>query len=380
MSLRLSARLGLLQALAYAGIGAVFPYLALDLRGRGVAGVALVAALVAAPTLRLALGPAWGLATDRLGQTRAPVLLAGALVLIGLATLAPDWGAAAAVGAVWLVATGTSGLSPLVDAATLRAVDHDPSRYGAIRKWGSVGFLLAVFAAGALRDAWGVPPVLLGVVLTATFVLVAAGLPAGAAPDRPPSPLALLRALRAPAPLLLLAAAACHFAGIALYDGFFSVHLDALGHGTTWAGVAVALGVGVEVGVFAVAGPMVRRVGPPALLLTALGLNLPRWLLTAWFTDPVPLVATQAVHGFTFGAFWLATVLLLDRHVPRTMTGGAQGLLAAAVGGVGAGMGNLAGGAIVQLLPTVWLFGTAAALAAAATVLAALALLADRRA
>lgn len=373
------ARLGLLQALSYASLGAVFPYLALELRDRGIGGWALALALVSAPLLRLALGTTWGLAADRLGRVRPVVLLAGGLMVAGLVVLTPSCGSFIAVIGAVLLASGMAGITPLIDAASLRAVDHDSGRYAALRRWGSVGFLLAVLIAGALRDTLGMSTVVIGLAIAVGFVLGALTLPRAAPPDLVAPGAGLLRACMKPAPVLLLMASAAHFAGISLYDNFFAVHLDALGHGATWAGVAAVLGVGVEIGVFSIAGRLMARFGAPALLLTAMGINVPRWLLTAWLSTPELLVAVQVVHGFAFGAFWVAAVTILSRHVPRDLTGGAQGLLAAAMGGLGAGLGILLGSVIVETMASSWLFTTAAALAAAAVVLATACVLAERR-
>lgn len=370
-------RLGLLQALSYATLGAVFPFLALELRERGISGLPLLLAMISAPVLRTLLGPVWGLASDRLGRARPLVLVAGALLLLGLTVAIPPLGTAAAVIGVVLLATGNAGIAPLVDAASLRAVDHDPGRYAGVRRWGSLGFLLAVLSAGGLRDVLELSPLVPGISLAGAFLLAAWGLPRGSPPSRPPLPRGLLRAIRAPSPILLLLASATHFAGIAIYDGFFAVHLDALGHGMIWAGLATALGVGVEIGVFSLAGAWVHRFGAPILLLAALSLNIPRWLMTAWLSDPVLLVSTQVVHGFTFGAFWVAAVVLLSRRVPRTLTGGAQGLLAAAVGGLGAGLGNAIGSLMVDRVETSYMFMVAATLSLLAIGLAVASLLTD---
>ncbi|TVQ90576.1 MAG: MFS transporter [Deltaproteobacteria bacterium] len=363
-------RLGLLQGLSFASLGAVFPYLALELRARDMSGIALLLALISAPLLRVGLGPLWGLASDRLGRARPVVLAAAALIVAGLIVTLPKLGAIVAVLGVVLLAAGHAGIAPLVDAASLRVVEHDPGQYAQIRRWGSLGFLLAVLIAGSLRDHLGLSPLLVGLFLAIGLLWAARGLSSAAPPQRPPRPEGLLAAISSPSPLLLLAASAVHFAGIALYDGFFAVHLDALGHGMIWTGIATVLGVSVEIGVFSIAGRLMARFGAPTLLLFAIALNIPRWLLTAWITSPWGLVAIQLAHGVAFGAFWVAAVALLTQQVPRKLTGGAQGLLAAAVGGLGAGIGNAIGSWVVESRPTPWLFWIASALGCCALALA----------
>ena len=47
-------------------LGAVMPYFALELQGRGVVGWTFAAAVVAIPVARLSIGPLWGLLADRI--------------------------------------------------------------------------------------------------------------------------------------------------------------------------------------------------------------------------------------------------------------------------------------------------------------------------
>lgn len=370
-------RLAVLQALSFGSMGAVFPFLALELRGSGTTGVALVVAMTAIPVARLVLAPAWGAGADRLGRVRPVLLAATALTILGTVGLVA-LPAFLALGAALLLAAGRAGTGPLVDASSLNAVDGDTGRYGTLRRWGSLGFLAVVLVAGTVRDTLGLSPLWLGAALGLALLAVAAGLPAGVPPERRPLLPALLRLARDPGVLLLLAASAVHFAGISLYDGFFAVHLEAGGHGTTWVGVATVLGVGVEVVVLSLGAWLLRVVGPRTLLVLTMALNIPRWALTAALVSPWLVVPLQAIHGFTFGAFWLAAIALLSARAPRDLTGSTQGLLAASIGGVGAGIGNAIGSTVVEGFDSRMLFVVATVLAAIATGLAVGAIAAPR--
>jgi PPP family 3-phenylpropionic acid transporter len=335
-------------------------------------------ALTGIPVLRIVLGPPWGVAADALGRGRAVLLVASLITLAGTVWLGAAAGAALLVGAV-LLACGRAGSAGLVEAVTLQAVHQNTGRYGALRRWGSVGFLLAVLGAGVARDLWGVHPFWIGSALGTAFVILIATLPEGKPP--PPSQLvpALVQVARDPTLVLLLVASAVHFASISVYDAFYLVYLERTGAGTTWAAAAVALGVLVEVGVMSAAGPLVARIGARTLLLSAMALNIPRWLLTAFLLDAAWLLPVQAVHGFTFGAFWLAAVAILSARTPSNLTGSTQGLLGAAVGGVGAALGNLVGAGLIDAPAREALFLGAAALSALATVLAVVTVRLDAR-
>lgn len=372
-------RLSLLQALSFGSMGAVFPFLALELRGAGLGGWALAIVMTSIPVLRVAVAPVWGWVSDRAGELRWPLMLgtglaaAGVTVLVGLP-------AVAAFGGALLLATGRAGTAPLIEAGCVQATADRPGAYGRIRRWGSVGFILSVLIAGIVGDQTALSPLWIGVVFGVILVGVAAGMPRGTAPPtRVPLTRALGRVLRDPALALLLVASALHFSTISLYDGFFAIHLESLGHGTTLVGIATLLGVGVEVGVLTASGWLLRRLGVAGLLVGAMALAVPRWALTAVVVDPVWLIGVQAVHGMVFGGFWIAAIALIGQRAPRDLSASAQGLMAAALGGVGAGIGNLLGSAIVSNVDTAWLFVAAAVLSTLASTVAVGTVLAARR-
>lgn len=367
-------RLSLLQALSFGAMGAVLPFLALELRAGGVGPVGVTVAMVSVPVASLLLGPVWGWASDRAGQLRGGLALAGIFAVLGATVLVglPVW--MAVVGAL-LFAVGRSGLSPLVEAASLHSVGRDPGRYARLRRWGSAGFLASVLFSGLMRDYLGLSSFWLGLGLGTGVLAMVWALPA--APARTGEPLgpALAQLVRDPVVALILVASALHFSGIAIYDGFFAVHLEGLGHGTTWVGVAAVLGIGVEVGVLSLAAWMVRRAGPSALFVGAMLLNVPRWAVMIFWTDPFWVVPIQAVHGLAFGAFWVAAIALISARAPSRLVGSVQGLLAAAAGGVGAGLGNGLGSALIATGDSWRLFSAALVLASSATVVAAVAVL-----
>jgi len=364
---RVLVRVSALQALSFGVAGAVYPFLALELRQAGIGGWVLVCALISAPILRLVGGPLWGWTADRLGSTRAPLLLAGGLAVLG--TLAV-WGlpGALVIGGTVVLALGRAGATPLVEATSVHATDRDPGRYGAVRRWGSAGFMLAVIAGSLGRDHLGLSPLLLAAVLGVALLLVALGLPRVEVRDRTRAPIGPL--LRDPVVWLVLGTSALHFAGIAMYDGFFAVHLERLGLPTGWLGLSIGLGIATELVTLSMGGWLLARLGPRGLLLAAVLISAPRWLVTALGTEAWMIVPIHVVHGFAYGGYWLASIALLTERAPERLTGSVQGLLAASAGGVGALIGNLAGSTIVEHLPSAALFWTALGLTGGATVLA----------
>lgn len=355
-------RLSWLMAMGLAPLGAIFPYMAKELRAWGVDGLMLTALMVIMPLTRVLIGPIWGTLAD-LWRDEARVLRWAALTsLVGLLALLSLPPGLAIVGLLLMIA-GRAGIGPVLDGLTLRALGGDSGAYGRVRRWGSVGFLVAVGAAALLEDKLGVPPLWLGLSLSLAFCGMTLLAPQTEPPPRAPLWPAFKAMLGDPAMRWLLLGAAIHYSHHAIYDTYFTLHVEDLGLRSAFAGVAVSLGVAVEVLILGQSRALLTRFGAERLLLASALVSIPRWLLTAWATAPWLVIGLQASHGFTFGAFWVSAVALVSRRAPAHLTNSAQGLLGAAVGGAGAALGASAG-AVIGPFGSATLFLLAALLAA----------------
>lgn len=172
---------------------------------------------------------------------------------------------------------------------------------------------------------------------------IAAGLGVAALAMSPALPERRLAATEAAHPLRLVGhpvlgpialAAFLHGLTLSTYDNLFPLRIEEARMSPRVAGSALALGVGAEVALMASSRALIGRFGAPALFLAGLAVSAPRWWLTGVLTDPTSLVAVQALHGLTFGAFWVGGVELSSEHAPEGLETSAQALfLAACFGG-----------------------------------------------
>ena len=148
-----------------------------------------------------------------------------------------------------------SGAHPLVEALTFAHVRDAPARYGRIRLWGSIGFVVAVLGGGWLLDGRPISLLLWLTLACLVLVLVAALLmreesraesvqPARASAEAPNQRLRIDRAVTA----TLLAAGLMAIAHGPLY-AFLSLHLEQAGYSRTAIGWLWALGVFAEIAV-----------------------------------------------------------------------------------------------------------------------------------
>lgn len=354
--------LGLLSAfyvLLLGALGALVPFWGPRLEALGLDGGRLGLVMAMLPLGRLLSSPFWGILADRYRMAGLLLRLGCALALAGATLFLFANDLRLALAAMLLFSIGRTSIGPLLDATVLASLaerGRDREEYGRVRLWGSVGFMLAVVLAGWLEDNALFDPMRLGVGLLALnlgmswiFPLRGEGGPAPILPA--------LRQLGAE-PFLapLLALSALQALTLSVYDTFFSVHVHALGLPAMVTSGAVAVGVAAEIAVMRAGAPLLGRFGPARLLSIATAVSVPRWIATAWVRDPNLLMALQALHGVSFGVFWIAGVQLMASRAPAVLQASAQSLFVAASYGLGALVGALGAGFIRGSLGTTEMF------------------------
>ncbi|CAG0995120.1 putative 3-phenylpropionic acid transporter [Rhodocyclaceae bacterium] len=342
----------------FAYIGAFAPYFTLYLQSLSFSAWDIGVLMSVGQVMRLLAPTLWGWLADRLGRRIPIVRLSAILSVAGFFAFfvtVEFWGVFVGMCAMTFF---WSASLPLVEALTLDHLKGRTEDYGRIRLWGSVGFVAAVLGVGALLDAaplttllWVCAILLAGIVACAAVLEEAP--PAATARTHPPLRLALLR------PEVLALLAACFFMSAAhgpLYV-FLSIHLVDHGYGKTLVGALWSLGVVAEILVFLLMPRLIRRHSPRAILLASFALAVLRFLLIGWQVDSLPLLlAAQAMHGATFGAFHVAAVTALNRWFPSQQQGRVQALYGSISFGAGGMLGNLFSGEAWTTLGPEWTY------------------------
>jgi PPP family 3-phenylpropionic acid transporter len=139
----------------FVAVGAAFPYLPVHYRALGLdlGTIGLLAALSAAT--QLVAAPAWGAIADLFGRSRLTLPAAAIVAAAGALALALAREPIAVTAAVIALSVGLAGISPVLDARTIELLGTDRARYGRVRAWGSVSFVVSAALCGPLIDAGG---------------------------------------------------------------------------------------------------------------------------------------------------------------------------------------------------------------------------------
>jgi PPP family 3-phenylpropionic acid transporter len=347
------ARLSSFYFFYYAALGAFTPYWSLYLQSRGMGITAISVMMSLWYATRVVAPSTW--ATLAAASPR-PIrwLRAGCvLTVLAFACFLPAQPAWAMFAVMVAFCFFYNAVMPQFEAITLGHLGDDSHRYGTIRVWGSIGFILVTASFGWLIERHGAGE--LPWLMLPLFALMAASAFANRQPHlvqvHSEAGSGFWRIVRRPQVLAFFAAAFLEQLSFGPYYTFFSVYMDAHGYATSTLGLLWTVGVVFEVAVFFSIAGFFRRWDASWLLLLSMASAVLRWWATAlWPGDMAVMLVAQATHALSFAAFFAASMQLLARFFPGKLNGHAQGLFY----GFSSGLGGVLGALIAGQL---WRFG-----------------------
>ena len=300
------------------------------------------------------------------GHQRQGAHLRGLFFAAAGLAVAPWLAATPAGQAAWLTAAlipalvallflNNGGIVPLAEAALAQLLTGpnglDATRYGRVRMWGSIGFIVAVLAGGALLQPLGIgvfPWLVVGI--NATLLVVAIRLPTGheerhAGEPAPP----VMPLLRQPAVAWFFGSVFFTVLAHTSLYAFLSLYLVHSGYGKQAVGALWAVSVAVEVLFFLLQGHWFHRLSPHGWLALAAGITALRFAaMAAAGAQPWVLVLAQLTHAITFAGHHAACIALVSRHFPGRLRGRGQALYSALGYGLSGLLGGVGGGWLID--------------------------------
>ncbi len=343
MAWNFAVRVSIYYAALFGNLGFYLPFLPVWLAWRSmspyeigiITSVPLFVRIIATPVIGY-----W--ADTHVGQRRT--IIVGGWIGFALA------GLLSVIGGFWPLLVFVGGFQiamqsiiPLAEAKALAGARHYGVDYGRMRLWGSAAFIAANLLGGVIIARFGGASVI-AMVIASVFVMAVAAqfLP----PDRTGDPVPGQGDISAAAGVpvwtmvsrpwfaALVIAAGLIQGSHAVFYAFGALHWRSLGIADQWIGVLWALGVIAEIGLFAVSGHVLARLGAVGLLLLGAAAAILRWVIMA--LDPAfwLLFPLQCLHALSFGATHLGTVNLIHAGFPSSRTGTAQSIHSALASGL----------------------------------------------
>ena len=352
----------------FAFVGAMAPFWGLYLKSLEFNAFQIGVLMSLLQVMRIFAPNVWGWVADRSGKRIAIVQIAVALSLVSYIGVFFGTSFSWLFVVMSLMSFFWSAPLPLVEATTLSHLGEKTSKYGRIRLWGSVGFIVVVIGLGFLFDfvpirglLWAVLGMLIGLLLFSRHI------PEAQVKPHHTDNLPTWHIIRRPEVLAFISAGFLMAAAHAAYYTFYSIYLVDHGYAKSSVGLLWSLGVVCEIGVFLWMPRLLRSVTLRQVLLASFAFAVLRFLMIGWGVQWIAvLVVAQLLHAATFGAYHSAAVEVVHRFFKGKHQAKGQALYNSLSFGAGGTLGGLYSGMTWETLGPDVTFTIAAAFALAA--------------
>jgi len=204
-----------------------------------------------------------------------------------------------------------------LEAFTMDLLGKEKKSYGRIRAWGSISFIAVVLVLGKVIDLYSVE-IIVVLILAGSLILSVLStriprfqivkknrLPRGA------------KSLLQRRVLVFLFCAFLMLVSHSAYYGFFSIHLENLGYGNTFIGLAWALASTAEILVMIRSDRIFSRFSIESVLIFSFMAAALRWLILFSARSAAVILLSQILHAVTYGTFHIGSILYIDRLAPE---------------------------------------------------------------
>jgi len=236
---------------------------------------------------------------------------------------------------------------PQIESATLNYLKERRDEYGAIRLWGSIGFIVTVSLLGVLMDISGPKVIFPAGIISLVLLFIVSVFMRDTSLKPPPklSNSSSIRKLLTPRVLLVLMLCVLMQVSHAPFYTFFSIFLESYGYSKSLIGVLWSLGVVFEIIVFMVCHKIMRNYPLIFLLSVTFLIAGIRWCLLGLYPESLTIVIfTQIMHAVTYGLYHSVMIQLIDRYFQGQYQVRGQALYSSITFGVGGALGSVISG------------------------------------
>ncbi len=330
----------------FAFVGMFSPYWSLYLKSLKFDVVEIGVLMSIQPVMRMIAPAMWGWLADYLDNRRLVIQFAALCSVLAYSGVFLFKSYAGLFLVMALMSFFWSASMPLVEATTLTYLGKHAARYGRLRSWGSVGFIIAVLGLGYLFDYISINWILwAGLAIMLGILVFARQIPPTEVLAHHTDSQPILRIMMQPQVLALFVACLLMAVAHGPYYTFFSIYLVEHHYSKAAVGMLWSLGVICEIGVFAFMPLLMQRFSLAHILMGSLALAVLRFLLIGWQVDTLGLLLfAQTLHAATFGAYHASAVALIHHFFQGRHQSKGQALFGSVTYGMGGMLGGLMSG------------------------------------
>ena len=247
-----------------------------------------------------------------------------------------------------------------MEAFAMDVLGREKKNYGSVRVWGTIAFIVVVTVLGKIIDLYSLKIILVlilgGSLLQAFFSLRIPNIKVAGRTS-----FSLIRTgdqgrKTKRHTIFFLFCAFLMLVSHGAYYGFFSIHLEGLGYGSTFIGVTWALASASEILTMINSDRIFRRFSIENVLIFSFMAAALRWTVLFLATSPALILISQMSHAFTYGTFHIASILYIDSLSADEAKTTGQALNNAVTYGLGMMVGFFLNGYLYELTGSSGLF------------------------
>lgn len=330
----------------FAFIGAFAPYWSLYLKSLSFSALQIGVLMSLLHVTRIFAPTAWGYLADHTGKRMLIVQLAAITGLVSYCGVFFGESFLWMFAIMMLMSFFWSASLPLIEATTLSHLGKSTARYGSIRSWGSLGFVLAVISIGYLLDATEIA-LLLWVVLgfKLGIVIFSWQIPEAEIASHSTDALSVQQIFKQPGVLAFFSACLLMAFAHGPYYTFYSIYLVDYGYSKGAIGWLWAIGVICEIGVFFLMPRVMHRFSLKQILAFSFTCAVARFLMIGWGVEwPTVMLLAQILHAATYGAHHVAAMMAVHYFFRGRHQAKGQAFYTSFTFGVGGTLGGVFSG------------------------------------
>lgn len=330
----------------FAFIGAFAPYWSLYLKSLSFSALQIGVLMSLLHVTRIFAPTAWGYLADHTGKRMLIVQLAAITGLVSYCGVFFGESFLWMFAIMMLMSFFWSASLPLIEATTLSHLGKSTARYGSIRSWGSLGFVLAVIGIGYLLDATEIA-LLLWVVLgfKLGIVIFSWQIPEAEIASHSTDALSVQQIFKQPGVLAFFSACLLMAFAHGPYYTFYSIYLVDYGYSKGAIGWLWAIGVICEIGVFFLMPRVMHRFSLKQILAFSFTCAVARFLMIGWGVEwPTVMLLAQILHAATYGAHHVAAMMAVHYFFRGRHQAKGQAFYTSFTFGVGGTLGGVFSG------------------------------------
>lgn len=330
--------------------GSFNPYVTSLLVHQGMSSQAIGVMMAFGTLLAILFQPLWGIMVDRYQRTRLVLMLT--LIIPGTIVYFYNLGWLMVIVLVYSLYTiFQSTQTPIADSYAVRAAQAAGTSFGTIRLFGSAGTALGGYFGGMYLNWLGVTelwiPFLIFNLLALTLVIT---IPTSV--ERRSTSVTFSQGIRKLLgnKVFLLFLAGCFLVNQTLtaFNSFFVLTFQMAGGSFSLSGIALLIASITSVPAMLAASRVLNKYGYEKTLMLASVAYMLRWAIQWLIPVPGVMIGVQALHGLSFGFFYIAAVEYVASITGKELQATGQSLFNMVFVGLGGIAGNLLNGYLLE--------------------------------